>query len=321
VPQQYATIQAAVNAAQEGDTVRVAAGTYAERVLISDKAITLAGAGAEQTTIDATHAGRPLTVSTTGSGQVTVSGFTLTNGKVDDWTDASEIAPGQGGGVYAEYTNLALRNNVVTHNLGCLGTSVGTLEATMTMTRNRIEHNPGNHDCGQQSVIIRANRGAESTVSGNVIQDHNITGLQLQGAGKVTVSNNIFRNNVADWANFGLEHGGLLSLYTELTLTNNLFTGNYGYGAGAAYVTESENDAPVRITGNSFVGNSSGVGPSALDLLSLSAPENTIVKGNQFDESTDARIIECALGILVDGSNVFASDRAAALSGACVAAE
>jgi parallel beta-helix repeat protein len=157
------------------------------------------GAGAEQTTIDAAQAGRPLTISTTGTGQVTVSGFKVTNGLVK-WDNLAQIGAGQGGGVYAEFANVALRKNVITNNLGCLGTSVATVEATITMVRNRIENNPGNRDCGQQSVILRAHQGAESIISGNVIQNHNITGLQLQGAGQVSVTNNIFRNNVADWA-------------------------------------------------------------------------------------------------------------------------
>jgi hypothetical protein len=254
VPQQYATIQAAVNAAREGDTVRVAAGTYSEHVLISGKAIALVGAGAEQTSIDAAHAGRPITVSTTGDGQVNVSGFTLKNGRVA-WNDDSDtIGLGQGGGVYAESTNLALLNDVITSNQGCLGTSVSTLDATVTMSRNRIENNPGTSECGSESVFIRGNRGAESMISGTVIQNHNIVGLRLQAAGKLTVNNNIFRNNVAE---FGIGVGALESLYTELTLTNNLFSGNHGVdGVGAAYLSESETGAPVRISGNSLVGNS-----------------------------------------------------------------
>src|SRR5262245_11481882 len=105
VPQQYATIHAAVNAASEADTVQVAAGTYAEHVLISGKSIKLAGAGAGQTTIDATHTGRPVTISTTGTGQTIVSGFTLKNGLVT-WDNLSMIGGGQGGGVYAEYANV-----------------------------------------------------------------------------------------------------------------------------------------------------------------------------------------------------------------------
>jgi Right handed beta helix region len=57
VPGTFPTIQAAVNAAVDGDTVSIAAGTYAEAVVISNKSLRLVGAGPELTTIDATGTG------------------------------------------------------------------------------------------------------------------------------------------------------------------------------------------------------------------------------------------------------------------------
>jgi hypothetical protein len=319
VPQQYTTIQAAVNAAQEGDTVRVAAGTYTERVLISGKAIALVGAGAEQTTIDAAQVSRPITVSNTGAGQVIVAGFTLRNGLVN-WDDTiTPIGIGLGGGVFMDQTNITLRDNVVTNNLGCLGTGVATREATITMTRNRVENNPATQECGQQAVLIWATLGAESLVVGNVIRNHNTTGLQLHFAGKVTVSNNIFRNNIANSESVAYAGGGVASISTELTLSNNLFSGNFGADAGAAFLTESDNEgAPVRISGNSFVGNATGeFGVSSLWLTSLDAPEDMILKSNKFDESADRLAVYCAVPIVIDASNVFASGRDAALDIGC----
>src|SRR5687767_13621168 len=47
VPTGYATIQAAVDAAQNGDLVLVAPGIYREFVVLNGKAITLEGAGGE----------------------------------------------------------------------------------------------------------------------------------------------------------------------------------------------------------------------------------------------------------------------------------
>lgn len=308
-----------MNAAQEGDTVRVAPGGYAEHVLIEGKAITLAGAGAEQTSIDGGGAGRVLTVSNTGTGQVTIAGFTLKNGAIR-WEDSMVIAPGQGGGIYAESSNIAIRNNVITGNLGCLGTSVATLEATIALSRNRIENNLAVPGCGQQVVIIRGNRGAESSVTGNVIQNHQATGLMLQAAGKITVSNNILRNNIAN-SEFEpyIDYGGLVSLYTELVLTNNLFSGNSGYGVGGAQIGDFEGGV-VRVTGNSFVGNHSEVGSSALLFAGYKATD-FIVQHNRFDETVDRPVVLCSFANVIDRNNVFASEPEAALSGACVPGE
>ncbi|MGJ3626795.1 hypothetical protein AB5I41_07815 [Sphingomonas sp. MMS24-JH45] len=79
---EFATIQAAVDAAKDGDTILVAAGTYAENVSIA-KDVTLVGAHAGQA---GTAAGRGtdeaiieglVTISADG---VTLDGFTLTKG-------------------------------------------------------------------------------------------------------------------------------------------------------------------------------------------------------------------------------------------------
>ena len=51
VPDEYLTIQEAVNAAVDGDIIRVRAETYAENVLIDSKSISLIGEDASNTTI------------------------------------------------------------------------------------------------------------------------------------------------------------------------------------------------------------------------------------------------------------------------------
>ena len=75
VPRDYQTIQAAVDAAGPGDTVKVAAGTYTESVVLS-AGVCLLGSGARRTILDAGGQGRTLVDLTTAPGSV-VAGFTM----------------------------------------------------------------------------------------------------------------------------------------------------------------------------------------------------------------------------------------------------
>ncbi len=75
VPRDYPTIQAAIDAAEPGDTVRVAGGTYHEAVKLR-AGVCLLGAGAKHTTLDAEGAAINLIDLSSAPGSV-VAGFTL----------------------------------------------------------------------------------------------------------------------------------------------------------------------------------------------------------------------------------------------------
>lgn len=76
VPDDYPTIQAAIDSASYGDTILVRNGTYYENVVLN-KTVTLLGENREATIIDANQSGDCLRVTASG---VTVTGFTLRNG-------------------------------------------------------------------------------------------------------------------------------------------------------------------------------------------------------------------------------------------------
>lgn len=86
VPSQFETIQDAVNAAEPGDTVLVAKGTYPEHVTVVTPGLTLKGKGA---TIDGRYQGTCLAVA---ADDVTITGFTLVNGG----TTQVLLGPGDG---------------------------------------------------------------------------------------------------------------------------------------------------------------------------------------------------------------------------------
>ena len=75
VPGEYATIQAAVDAANPGDTVRVAPGEYTESIQMRE-GVCLLGSGAKRTILDAHGAGRRLVDLSNAPGSI-VAGFTI----------------------------------------------------------------------------------------------------------------------------------------------------------------------------------------------------------------------------------------------------
>jgi hypothetical protein len=87
VPQEYPTIQAAINASQNGDAIIVSPGIYNEALTISGKTITLASefyltndpARIDQTIIDGGGAA-VITVSATAGAETQIIGFTIQNG-------------------------------------------------------------------------------------------------------------------------------------------------------------------------------------------------------------------------------------------------
>jgi len=81
VPADQQTIQGAINAANNGDTVLVAPGTYYENINFMGKAITVtSSAGAAQTTIDGGKKGTVVTFNAGEGLNSVLNGFTVQNG-------------------------------------------------------------------------------------------------------------------------------------------------------------------------------------------------------------------------------------------------
>jgi len=134
----YASIQAGVTASNPGGTVNVAAGTYNENIVIN-KQLTVQGAGNATTFINGIGTGANLTtVNITAAGDVTLSGFTITNAPVTNNTD--------------------LRFGVLTNS--------GTAGVTYTISNNKVV-GTNNPDAEEDYGIYGRNGGKENLVITN----------------------------------------------------------------------------------------------------------------------------------------------------------
>ncbi len=85
VPAEHLTIQKAINAASDGDTVLVDSGTYKENITFSGKAITVKSVnGTTSTIIDGNKLDSAVTFSTAKTKDAVLKGFTITNGKASN---------------------------------------------------------------------------------------------------------------------------------------------------------------------------------------------------------------------------------------------
>ncbi len=115
--QQYTTIQSAINAATNGDTVLVSPGTYYEQITCAKAITIMSSAGAASTFIDGSQGsgfivtmGTPLASDNSFRAPTILDGFTIQNGPPTSATFASD-----GGGITIS-GNATVRNNTVLDN-------------------------------------------------------------------------------------------------------------------------------------------------------------------------------------------------------------
>ena len=113
VPGDYATIQAAIDAAVDEDTVQVSAGTYVENVDFGEKNLVLRSvAGPELTIIDGNASGTAVLINGGQTANTILEGFTITGGT--GWWNGTERV---GGGIAVrDYSSPTLRNLIITEN-------------------------------------------------------------------------------------------------------------------------------------------------------------------------------------------------------------
>jgi hypothetical protein len=253
VPGTYPTIQAAIDASSNGDTVMVAPGTYFENISFKGKLITVQSAqGPSVTTIDGSNLAPVLNFSTGETSAAVLQGFTLQHG------NATGAYGYEGAGVHINGASPTVVGNVITANTSCSdGVGISIAFASPVIRDNTISGNTKQPGCsGQNGGGIYVRGAASAQIIHNTITNNTTDfggGISLFAAGTPTLLNNTISNN-----NAGYYGGGLYIVnQSDATIVQNVITGNISTnsGGGLYLLTPSGTRGPVFVN-NTVSGNS-----------------------------------------------------------------
>jgi len=231
VPDYYPTIQEAINAAYDGDTVIVRPGTYLENIDYRGKAIIVKSeVGPDTTVIDGNKTGSVVTFKKGESRDSVLEGFKLTNGSGTNgqWDET------YGGGIYCNEASPSIINNIIVGNrvqsdIGIHGGGGGIYcynYSSPLIEKNTIEQNTGGQSINGGGIYCES--FSSPTIKNNTISENTASA----GGGIYCYISNprISGNTISYNTAFG---GGIACYDCSPTITSNIITGNMASSAAA----------------------------------------------------------------------------------------
>jgi parallel beta-helix repeat protein len=174
VPNDFSTIQAAIDASQPGSTILVEKGVYFEHLTIN-KALTLLGADKENTVIDGSHDGDIVVIE---ADNVILDGFTLRNASL-----GVKLVDSNGSTVSGNIVTMNARRGIMLDNCGN-NTVSGNIVSQITSVRIDLF----------VAVGIDLESSTNNTISCNVIEDCDV-GIDLPGSSNNSIVGNVIGNS------------------------------------------------------------------------------------------------------------------------------
>lgn len=279
IPTDYATIQSAINSAQDADTLLVQSGTYVENINYNGKNITIASlflttqdsVYISETIIDGNEAGSVVIFETNESNSAVLMGFTLTNGSAT-----------KGGGVHCNQSNPTLNYLKIVNNYSLgYGGGISCENSNPVILNSMISDNTAEFNSGGGGIYCHTSEPSLTNV-----QISNNSALSGHGGGFCCSHNsNPSLNNVTLDGNFASSAGGgFYAIYqSSPILVNVIISNNSTYYKGGGLHSQYDSHPTlehVLITGNTSNDRAGGISCSGTITMSdVTIHNNSAVEG------------------------------------------
>lgn len=277
VPGDAATIQGAIDLAQPGDTVLVAAGTYHEDIDFDGKDIAVRSVSGPAVTVIQGDGDRAVVGFHHGeSRDAVIDGFTITGG-ADGSAGTDGLWVGEGGGVDIDFASPTVEHNIVVDNIGGSGSGISASGGSPLIRDNDIADNTA-ASTGPGGGLFVSNTDA-ADILGNTIENNDWQygdggGASLAGDDLLFQDNVVSGNHVRGYTNGVGAAGLLVNGAPGMRLVDDVVSGNVGFDA----VVVSGGDAAVQLTGLTIDRNA-GIGLFLADGFGHVTVTDTVVSG------------------------------------------
>jgi len=326
-PAEFQTALTTAQANSQDDTINVLAGTYNVGSTLTyetteDFDLALVGAGASTTVLDGGKSVQIMNLTGTGSGDISISGLTLQNGR-------NGSVGGLGGALFADngangaitIDRCIVTNSTSVKNTG--GAWIGAVNGDLTVTNSSFTHNSCDEGTADDGCGLYLYFDSETAAGNAVVRNNDIS--------YNTLNHNPSPIGNCDGAGLMIYHLGTSGSGNSFTIENNTISNNLSYeGASGMSLHLLHQNNTIIIRGNVFRENIAGPLPAGVPIQIYGggahvycAGGSFTINGNQFLNNINLDPNGIGAGLSLDAlggtvemiGNVFAGNQSSGMGG------